>query len=72
MEPKKQEPLTQWIKGSVIMTPADDLLSRNLSEEVPSAMQGLASLFGMGKGVSPSLMASGKTVFHVTRSETPQ
>ena len=32
------------------------LLSRTVSREVPSALRGLASGFGMGPGVSPSLL----------------
>jgi hypothetical protein len=32
-----------------------DLLSQALSSQVPSALRGLTSLFGMGRGVSPSL-----------------
>jgi hypothetical protein len=32
-----------------------DLLSRALSRQVPSALRGLTALFGMGRGVSPSL-----------------
>ena len=31
-----------------------DLLSRALAGQVPSALRGLTSLFGMGRGVSPS------------------
>ena len=31
-----------------------DLLSRALASQVPSALRGLTSLFGMGRGVSPS------------------
>ena len=35
--------------------PGDDLLSQALRSQVPSALRGLTSLFGMGRGVSPSL-----------------
>jgi hypothetical protein len=31
----------------------DDLLSHEVSLAVPSALAGLTSLFGMGRGVSP-------------------
>jgi hypothetical protein len=31
----------------------DDLLSHRVSPAVPSALAGLTSLFGMGRGVSP-------------------
>ena len=33
-----------------------DLLSQALSDQVPSALGGLTSLFGMGRGVSPPLL----------------
>ena len=33
-----------------------DLLSRALAGQVPSARRGLTALFGMGRGVSPSLV----------------
>ena len=32
----------------------DGLLSRNLSVAVPSALQGLTAVFGMGTGVAPA------------------
>ena len=31
----------------------DDLLSQGVSPQVPSALAGLTSVFGMGTGVSP-------------------
>ena len=31
----------------------DDLLSRPVSRAVPSALEGLTSVFGMGTGVAP-------------------
>jgi hypothetical protein len=39
----------------LIKIPGNDLLSRKVSQAVPSALEGLTSLFGMGRGVSPSL-----------------
>jgi hypothetical protein len=36
-----------------------DLLSREVALRVPSALRGLTALFGMGRGVSPSLYATG-------------
>jgi len=35
--------------------PGNDLLSQGLSPQVPSALEGLTSVFGMGTGVSPPL-----------------
>lgn len=37
------------------MCPGDDLLSHGVSPAVSSALAGLASVFGMGTGVSPPL-----------------
>ena len=36
-----------------------DLLSQAVARQVPSALRGLTALFGMGRGVSPSLFATG-------------
>jgi hypothetical protein len=36
-----------------------DLLSQEVALQVPSALRGLTALFGMGRGVSPSLCATG-------------
>src|SRR4051812_36052243 len=36
-----------------------DLLSQEVSPQVPSALKGLTALFGMGRGVSLSLCATG-------------
>ena len=41
-------PFCEWLSGG-------DLLSHTVSRAVPSALRGLASGFGMGPGVSPSL-----------------
>ena len=37
------------------MESGSDLLSRAVSSQVPSALKGLTSVFGMGTGVAPSL-----------------
>ena len=42
-------------RGAAPMKTGGDLLSRALAGQVPSALRGLTSLFGMGRGVSPSL-----------------
>ena len=39
--------------------PGNYLLSHTLTRVVPSAMRGLTSLFGMGRGVTPSLRSPG-------------
>ena len=37
------------------VNPGSDLLSQALAHQVPSAQRGLTALFGMGRGVAPSL-----------------
>ena len=37
------------------MNSGDDLLSQGASPQVPSALAGLTSVFGMGTGISPPL-----------------
>ena len=39
-----------------ILKSGSDLLSQGVSPQVPSALKGLTSVFGMGTGVSPSLL----------------
>ena len=43
-------------------TPGDALLSHKVSLAVPSALEGLTSVFGMGTGVAPPLMPPGISV----------
>jgi hypothetical protein len=54
------EPLTKIrnpTKGGVSnFTPGSDLLSHLVTKAVPSTQRGLTSVFGMGTGVSPSLL----------------
>ena len=35
----------------------NDLLSQGVSTQVPSALKGLTAVFGMGTGVTPSLLS---------------
>ncbi len=39
--------------------PGSDLLSRTVTSAVPSALEGLTSVFGMGTGVAPPATAPG-------------
>src|SRR5215211_5826175 len=41
--------------GSSLRSNGGDLLSQGRESQVPSALRGLTALFGMGRGVSPSL-----------------
>jgi hypothetical protein len=43
------------ISGGLQTNPGDFLLSHRVSPAVPSALRSLTSLFGMGRGGSPSL-----------------
>ena len=47
------------VEMKIKKSPGSDLLSRPLSRAVPSALEGLASVFGMGTGVSPPLWPPG-------------
>src|SRR5215217_9352701 len=41
--------------GSSLRSNGGDLLSQGRESQVPSALRGLTALFGMGRGVAPSL-----------------
>ena len=41
--------------------PGGDLLSHAVTSTVPSALEGLTTLFGMGRGVAPPVEPPGKT-----------
>jgi hypothetical protein len=43
-----------------MVNPGDDLLSHAVAHAVPSALEGLTSVFGMGTGVSPPLWSPGR------------
>ena len=45
--------------GLEVRRTGGDLLSQEVALQVPSALRGLTALFGMGRGVSPSLCATG-------------
>ena len=47
---KKAPPLG----GASSILPGGDLLSQTVASQVPSALKGLTSVFGMGTGVTPS------------------
>ena len=42
-----------------------DLLSRAVTSQVPSALKGLTSVFGMGTGVTPSLSPPEMVIYSV-------
>ena len=52
---KKKTPSHETTWGSRL-NPGIDLLSRTVASTVPSAPGGLTALFGMGRGVSPSIL----------------
>ena len=47
---------------ALVVIPGDVLLSHKVALAVPSALEGLTSVFGMGTGVGPSATATGKLI----------
>ena len=43
-----------------MIIPGDILLSHTVTSAVPSALEGLTTVFGMGTGVAPPLWSPGK------------
>ena len=43
-------------------SPGDDLLSHSVARAVPSALEVLTTVFGMGTGVAPPLESPGKMI----------
>ena len=54
------------------MESGSDLLSRAVSSQVPSALKGLTSVFGMGTGVTPSLSPPEWVIFSFHTLTTAQ
>ena len=46
---------TRFLASGLVITPGSDLLSHKVTLAVPSAVEGLTSVFGMGTGVTPLL-----------------
>ncbi len=55
---KHESPLP-WAAGS--NNPGSDLLSHTVARAVPSAVEGLTTVFGMGTGVTPLLSPPGNS-----------
>jgi hypothetical protein len=55
---QKERPRSSYELRGLIGS-GSDLLSRTVSRAVPSALEGLTSVFGMGTGVNPSDIATG-------------
>jgi hypothetical protein len=51
--PNKKNPYSKVEQGLLYCDPGGDLLSHAVAHAVPSALEGLTSVFGMGTGVSP-------------------
>ena len=51
----KRLPLENPSGSLVKFKPGADLLSRTVASQVPSAQQGLTTVFGMGTGVAPAV-----------------
>jgi hypothetical protein len=54
---EKGHPSVRWVAFRT--TPGSDLLSHTVTHAVPSAVEGLTSVFGMGTGVTPLLWPPG-------------
>jgi hypothetical protein len=49
------------------MTPGSDLLSHTVTSAVPSALEGLTSVFGMGTGVAPPALPPGTSGIQMSK-----
>ena len=58
MSPQVRTPLIEKRKN-----PGSDLLSRPVARTVPSALEGLTAVFGMGTGVSPPPLPPGNLLY---------
>ena len=43
----------QPVRAGLYVNPGDDLLSHTVAHAVPSTLEGLTAVFGMGTGVTP-------------------
>ena len=55
-QPKTKKPQGVAL-GLFLFNPGDDLLSHTVTDAVPSALEGLTTVFGMGTGVTPPLQS---------------
>ncbi len=58
----KKSPLT-FRSAGFLKNPGSDLLSHHLAMAVPSAQEGLTSVFGMGTGGTPPVWPPGISLF---------
>src|SRR5437773_12366628 len=62
----------RWPHGGKIY-PGSDLLSQSLTGQVPSALVGLTTEFGMGSGVAPPEKPPGKSISkRIRQRQTPE
>jgi hypothetical protein len=66
MNPKSEGPM---VSHGAFILPGGDLLSQTVSRQVPSALRGLTSVFGMGTGVSLSVWPPEKLIKPYNPSE---
>ena len=52
---KRENPSGGWARDGFRRNSGGDLLSQDVSVQVPSAQVGLTAVFGMGTGVAPPL-----------------
>ena len=53
---------------ALVVIPGDVLLSHKVALAVPSALEGLTSVFGMGTGVAPPLLPPGSSLEYLPPS----
>ena len=61
-DPSKEKPNRHCGGWAFEFIPGDDLLSHKVTLAVPSALEVLTAVFGMGTGVAPPLVVTGKLV----------
>ncbi len=67
LQTPKARPVFRRAGLFVIYIPGDDLLSHKVALAVPSALEGLTSVFGMGTGVTPPLRSPGNCSEYLAR-----
>ena len=68
VEPKRKPavPALSPERRASLLNPGDDLLFHTVTRAVPSALEGLTSVFGMGTGVAPPLRSPGNLLSSAT------
>ena len=68
----KSKSPTGEIRSGFDNTPGDALLSHKVALAVPSALEGLTAVFGMGTGVAPPLISPGISFLNIWHLGAPR